>query len=450
MSPENKPRLFRIPAGKQISLRDMLIAWWPAFLVVAAGFVVAFQFVKPEPPASVVIVTGAEDGAYHAYAKQYREVLARNDVALEIRSSAGSVENYRLLKDEESGVDIGFVQGGVGDAEEAPDLVSLGGMYYEPVWVFYRSAATLDRLTQLKGRRIAIGPAGSGTRRLATALLAANGIPIPKGALSDLSGDAAAKALQQGRIDVAIFVASPRSQAVNTLLRDQRVRLMSYSRAEAYARHFPHLFAIVLPKGGIDLRQDIPPHDVHLVATTANLVVRDDLHPAIVGLLAAAATEVHGVPGLFQRKGEFPSTKDVDFPMSPEAEHYYKSGPPFLQRFLPFWAANFVDRMIVLLVPIIALLIPLVRLLPSLYNWRVRSRIYRNYGELKFLEEEVANQPQAEKIAGYLARLDKIEDRVNHLPIPLAFHEQMYTLRGHIDLVRARIGKLAGTARSGL
>jgi hypothetical protein len=244
---------------------------------------------------------------------------------------------------------------------------------------------------------------------------------------------------------VVFLVASPKSSAVNMLLRDPRVRLMSFSYAEAYARHFPHLSAIVLPKGAIDLRRNIPPDDVHLVATTANLVVRDDLPPAIVGLLAAAATEVHNVPGLFERQGEFPSTRDVDFPMSPEAGHYYKAGPPFLQRFLPFWAANFVDRMIVLLVPVIALLIPLIRLLPVLYNWRVRSRIYRHYGELRFLEDEVSKHPLPEKIAGYMTRLDKIEDRVNHLPIPLAFHEQMYTLRSHIDLVRARIGKPAGS-----
>ena len=230
---------------------------------------------------------------------------------------------------------------------------------------------------------------------------------------------------------------------MNALLRDRRVQLVSFSHAEAYTRHFPHLAAIVLPKGGIDLKLDIPPQDVRLVATTADLVVRDDLHPAVVGLLAEAAAEVHGRPGLFQRAHEFPSSVDVDFPMSADAARYFKSGAPFLQRYLPFWAANFVDRMIVLLVPIIALVIPLFRLLPALYHWRIRSRIYRQYGELKFLEDEVINQPAADKVRDYLARLDSIEDRVNKLRIPLAYHEQMYTLRGHIDLVRAYIARLA-------
>ena len=446
MSTEQKRKMFRVPVrGERLSLRDMFMAWWPALLVVAIGFAVAWQFVEPAPPRSVVMVTGAEDGAYFAFAKQYGEVLARNDIELEIRSTSGSVENYHLLKAEDSDVDFGFVHGGIGKAEDAPDLLSLGGMYYEPVWVFHRLGTRIERLTQLKGRRIAIGPLGSGTRRLAASLLVASGVPIPHGPVADLTGDAAVRALQEGRADVVVLVASPQSRAVNALLRDRRVQLVSFSHAEAYTRHFPHLAAIVLPKGGIDLKLDIPPQDVRLVATTADLVVRDDLHPAVVGLLAEAAAEVHGRPGLFQRAHEFPSSLDVDFPMSADAARYYKSGAPFLQRYLPFWAANFVDRMIVLLVPIIALVIPLFRLLPALYHWRIRSRIYRQYGELKFLEDEVINQPAADKVRDYLARLDSIEDRVNKLRIPLAYHEQMYTLRGHIDLVRAYIARLAST-----
>lgn len=444
MSTEQKRKMFRVPVrGERLSLRDMFMAWWPALLVVAIGFAVAWQFVEPAPPRSVVMVTGAEDGAYFAFAKQYGEVLARNDIELEIRSTSGSVENYHLLKAEDSDVDFGFVHGGIGKAEDAPDLLSLGGMYYEPVWVFHRLGTRIERLTQLRGRRIAIGPLGSGTRRLAASLLVASGVPIPHGPVADLTGDAAVRALQEGRADVVVLVASPQSRAVNALLRDRRVQLVSFSHAEAYTRHFPHLAAIVLPKGGIDLKLDIPPQDVRLVATTADLVVRDDLHPAVVGLLAEAAAEVHGRPGLFQRAHEFPSSVDVDFPMSADAARYYKSGAPFLQRYLPFWAANFVDRMIVLLVPIIALVIPLFRLLPALYHWRIRSRIYSQYGELKFLEDEVINQPAADKVRDYLARLDSIEDRVNKLRIPLAYHEQMYTLRGHIDLVRAYIARLA-------
>lgn len=449
MNTEKKRRLFRPPSGKLISLREMAIAWWPVFLLIAAGFVVAYQFVQPAPPASVVINTGAEDGAYYAFAERYREVLARNYIWLEIRPSSGSVENYKLLQDPESGVDIAFVQAGIGAAGEAPELTSLGSVYYEPLWVFHRVAGTVKRLTQLKGSRIAIGPEGSGTRRLAAALLGVNKMPVPQGALSNLTGQAAAKALQQGRIDAAIFVASPQSPVVNALLRDRTVRLMDFAQAEAYTRHFPYLSALVLPKGGIDLQRNIPPQDMQLLATTANLLAREDLHPAIVGLLAAAATEVHGPAGLFQRNGEFPSGKGADFPLNPNAERYYRSGPPFLQRYLPFWAAIFVDRIIILLVPVIALMIPLLRILPWLYNWRVSSRIYRHYGQLRFLEDEVIHNSAHDKVGDYLARLDQIESQVNRLPLPLAFNHQLYTLREHIDLVRERIGRLTGSKSGG-
>lgn len=448
MDNQSRPKkLFRMPVrGERISIRDMLLAWWPALLIVIIGFAVAFQFVKPAPPRSVVIATGAEDGAYFAFAKRYAEILARHDLKLEIRATSGSVENYRLLKDENSGVDFGFVQGGIGSAADAPELESLGSTYYEPVWVFHRLGAGIERLAQFQGRRLAIGPPGSGTRQLFATLLAANGVSIPRGAPSELTGEAAVKALQQGQVDVVMLVASPRSKAVNALLRDPRVQLLSFSYAEAYTRHFPYLSAILLPKGGLDLNLDIPPRDVQMIATTANLVARADLHPAVAGAVAAAAIEVHGAPGLFQRAHEFPSVRDVDFPMSAEAARYYKSGAPFLQRYLPFWAANFVDRMIVLLVPIIALVIPLARILPALYNWRISSRIYRQYGELKFLENEVISQPAAGGADGYLARLNKIEDDVNRMKFPLAYHERMYTLRTHIDLVRARIDKLPRSA----
>ena len=443
MGPGEKRRLFRVSIGKRISLRDMFFAWWPAILIVGAGFVIAYQFVQPAPPDRVVISAGPEDGAYYAYAERYREILARHDVWLDIQSSSGSVENYTLLNDQDAGVDIAFVQGGIGNAAEAPELVSLGGMYHEPLWVFYRHAEAIDRLAQVKANRIAIGPEGSGTRKLVTLLLIANGFAVPHGKLADLTGNAAAQALQQGRIDVAFFVASPQSEAVATLLRDRSVQLMSFRHSEAYVRHFPYLSTVVLPQGGIDLRHNIPPQDVHLLAATANLLVREDLHPALVGLFAAAAMEVHGGGGSFQRQGQFPSLQGTDFPISPEAERYYKSGPPFLQRYLPFWAAIFVDRMVVLLVPFFVLMIPLMRILPWLYNWRISSRIYRYYGQLRFLEDEVLRTTSGRKTAEYMQRLDEIESQVNRLPIPLAFNHQLYTLRQHIDLVRERVRKLA-------
>jgi len=443
MATEQKRRLFRMPQGETISLRDLFLAWWPALLVVAIGFGIAAMFIKPAPPDRVVIASGAEDGAYYFFAGQYADILDSYGIKLEVRTTSGSVENLKLLAAEDPAVDIAFIQGGITNNEENMDLESLGAMYYEPVWVFYRGDATIDRLSQLKGKRLAIGPEGSGTRKLAKDLLHVNGVDEPKMKGNDFTGEAAAKALREGRLDAALFVASAQSKAVRGLLHDQSVRLVSLSQVDAYPKHFPHLTVVVLPRGAIDLPRDIPAQDVHLVATTANLVVRDDLHPAIANLMAAAAREIHSRPSLFAAEDKFPSTKDVDFPMNADAARYYKNGEPFLQRFLPFWAANLVDRLIVLLVPLLALVLPLARVLPALYQWRIRSRIYRNYGELKFLEAEVAENADRNKTDEYLARLDSIEDRVNQMRIPLAHHEQMYTLRGHIDLVRARIAKLA-------
>ena len=428
----------------RITLREALRAWWPAVLLVIAGFAAAYKFVEPAPPDRIVIATGAKDGAYFAFAERYRDILARSHVTLVVRSTTGSVQNYHLLKDKDSDVDIGFVQSGIGDPLDAPELALLGATYYEPVWIFYRSDTDIHRIGEFKGKRIAIGPAGSGARELASVLLRANGLSPPQGELGELSGMAAAAALRQERLDAVVLVASPQAPAVRALLRDARIRLLSFERADAYTRVFPYLASVLLPKGSIDLENNLPPEDIKLIATTANLIMRRDLHPAIAVLVAAAAKEVHSAPGLFNREGEFPAARNSNFPKSEEAERFYRSGPPFLQRYLPFWAAVFVDRMFVFLVPIIALLLPLVRLAPALYSWRVGSRIYRHYGELRFLEQEFGVEPPPERIAEYRARLDAIESRVNRLRIPLAFHGHMYTLRSHIELVRERLARLRG------
>lgn len=431
-------RLLRIPGRDlhHVSLRDLIIAIAPLALIAIAAFWIAYQFVRPAPPAALAMTTGTEGGAYRAFAERYREILARDGITLELRPSSGSIENLRHLADESSGVDVGFVQSGSGTPSDAPGLVSLGSLYYEPLWVFYRGKAVLDRLSQLKGRRVAIGPEGSGTRKLALQLLSANDAEQQPTTLLDLGMAAAAKALQKREIDAAFIIAGPDSPVVQELLRAEGVRLMSFSQATAYTRLFPFLSSVVLPQGAIDLARNIPGRDTTLLSPTANLVAREDLHPALMSLLIQAATEVHGHAGLFQRAGEFPAPVAADFPLSEEAKRFYKSGPSFLQRYLPFWIAVLVQRMLVMLVPAIAVLIPLLRILPSLYAWRVRRRIYRWYGELKYLEHDLEQNREPRQIDEYLARLDTIEQRVSKLKVPLAFSGQLYTLRQHIGFVR--------------
>ena len=433
----------KIKAGL-LSLRDLFATAWWIFLIVGIGFAVAYQFVQPAPPKRIVITTGGESGAYYQFAQRYAAILARDGITLEVKSSAGSLENLDRLKADEA--QVGFVQGGVMPPKEDPDaeddsgLLSLGSLFYEPVWVFYRGERDLTRLTDLRGKRIAIGQEGSGVRQLAQQLLAANEIEAGEH-LAPLSGLTAAEELQQGRIDAAFIIASESAPVVQVLLRSPGIRLMSFAQSGAYQRRFPFLTKLTFPQGVADLVRDFPPNDIKVLAPTANLIVRDDLHPALQSLLLQAASEVHGKSGFFQDQGEFPAYKDQMLPLSPDAARYFKSGPSFLQRYLPFWLAVLVDRLIVLLVPVFALLIPLLKVAPAIYNWRVRSKVFRCYGELKFLEDDLKNHFDRARLAEYRSRLDALEDEAVQLHVPLGFTDLVYTLREHVNLVRGILDK---------
>jgi TRAP-type uncharacterized transport system substrate-binding protein len=432
----------------KISLRDAAATILPLVALVLLAFWVAYQFVQPAPPRTFVLSTGSEDGAYHSFAKRYQDILARNGIKMELRTSAGSVENIERLAGPQPGAqfraDTGFVQAGSGAPADYPGLFTLGSVYYEPVWVFYRGNEIEDRLSQLRGRRIAIGPIGSGTRRLATQLLLVNQVWSPPTRISNLGGEAAAKALLAGRVDAVFLIGPAESPTIAGLLQSDGVRLLSFDRAAAYTKAFPFLSAVKLPEGGINLLRNIPPRDVTLLAPTANIMVTEDFHPALAGLMLQAMSEVHGGHGIFQKAGEFPALRDAEFPATDEAQRYYKSGPPFLQRYLPFWAATLFDRIIVLLVPLIAVLIPAVRLTPMIYTWRIRSRIYRWYGELKLLELELKDRFDPAQLPDYLKRLDDLEQRAYTRPLPIAFSADVYTLRQHIDMVRASLRAALG------
>jgi TRAP transporter TAXI family solute receptor len=433
----------KIKAGL-LSLRDLFATAWWIFLIVGIGFAVAYQFVQPAPPKRIVITTGGEAGAYYQFAQRYATILARDGITLEVKSSAGSLENLDRLKADEA--QVGFVQGGVMPPKEDPDaeddsgLLSLGSLFYEPVWVFYRGERDLTRLTDLRGKRIAIGQEGSGVRQLAQQLLAANEIDGGD-RLVPLAGLTAAEELQQGRIDAAFIIASESAPVVQVLLRSPGIRLMSFAQSGAYQRRFPFLTKLTFPQGVADLVRDFPPNDIKVLAPTANLIVRDDLHPALQSLLLQAASEVHGKSGFFQDQGEFPAYKDQMLPLSPDAARYFKSGPSFLQRYLPFWLAVLVDRLIVLLVPVFALLIPLLKVAPAIYNWRVRSKVFRCYGELKFLEDDLKNHFDPAKLGEYRLRLDDLEEEAVQLHVPLGFTDLVYTLREHVNLVRGILDK---------
>jgi TRAP transporter TAXI family solute receptor len=410
----------------------------------------AARFLEPGPPRRIVLASGAESGIYHGYALRYKEVLGRQGVAVEERMSAGAVDNLRLLLDPKSDVDVAFMQGGIATFPEADTLVMLASLYYEPVWILYRDAATLTRLNELHGKRIAVGTGGSGTRALAVQLFAANGLTSPGGEGRDntdivaLGGSDALHALKAGAIDAALFVGGADTPVIQQGLRDPAIKLMSLVHADAYPRRFPFLTKLTLPLGTVDLAVNVPGQDVEMIGTKAMLVARHRLHPAIVDLLVDAAREIHGHQGYFEAAGEFPGTTQVDIPVSPYADQHKRFGPGFLHRHLPFWLATLVERAIIVIVPLIVILVPLTNFLPQFMRWRVRSRIYRWYGTLAVLERDVATRHEAFPVDRWVRDLDRIEQAVARIRTPASFASEAYTLREHIGLVRGAILAKAG------
>ena len=411
----------------------------PAIILALAGCFIAWQFVNPAPPDTITIATGQQGGAYLLFAERYQAVLAREEITLNILETAGSVENLQLL--ENDSVDIAFIQGGITSTADNPDLLSLASLYYEPLWVFYRDADTLSRLTEFKSKRIAAGEPGSGTHAVSMMLLEENRLQINPGEILSVGGQAAADALVSGRVDAAFFVASVQSPLVQKLLRQQGIQLLSFERADAYTRLHHSLSRITLPEGTIDLQENIPPRDTRLLAATANLVVRNDFHPALVGLLLQAAEDVHGGGSLFDQPGYFPNDKNLEFPLDASARRYFKHGPPLLQRYLPFWTANLIDRMKVMLIPLLTLLIPLFKIMPPTYRWQTRKKVYRWYRELKSFDFEHPEQLTTEALHTSIDKLDSIEEEVRKVAIPLSYSDELYNLRLHIDLVRGKLKK---------
>jgi len=420
--------------GERNPLRHQLKIYGPAALLVIAAFLVAYQFIEPAPPHRVVMATGGVDGAYHGFAKRYAAFLAREGIELELRPTAGSVENLELLRNGE--VALALVQGGVDDGGDTAGLLSLGSLYYEPVWLFHHRDRTLQRLSDLAGLRVAVGPEGSGTRALVTRLMRDNGVTDASDWFA-AGGQVAADALLTGQVDAAFFVMSAQSELIGHLLRHPALAVMDFARAAAYSRRYRFLSALEMPEGVVDLAANIPDGPVRLLAPTANLVVRPDLHPAIIDLMLQAASEVHRGGDWFEQRDAFPRADLLAFPLSAEADRYYRYGPPFLQRFLPFWAASLVDRLKVMLLPLLVLMFPLIKVMPPIYTWRMRARVYRWYGELEQAEQRLAaGDLDAVRVHQVL---DRIESEVQRVKVPLSFTDQLYHLRQHIDLVRRRV-----------
>ena len=427
--------------------------FWIAFVAILMTTIWAVVwFVSPMPPRTLAMSTGVADGAYHQYGLRYRDILNANGIKLELRTSSGGIENLARLNDRS--VAVAFVQGGTGQlalnadapAESTP-LRSLATIAYEPVWIFTHTLDVSKGLDVLAGRRVAVGVPGSGNHKVATQLLAAYGItadgPSSAGTtLVSVGGLAIVEMLQRHEIDAAIIVAASAAPAVQRLLADESMHLASLAHVEGLARRFGYFQSVTLKRGSVDPQRDRPDRDIQLLSTTANLVVHEGVHPALAYLLLDAARQIHGGPSLIHAAGEFPSPKATEFPLAPAAERFFRDGRPFLLNYLPFWMANLVQRLVFLLVPLAAILIPLARLLPEVISQRQKRGLYRRYGELKFLEQDLAaRRLDDEERHKASEQLDRIENELVQAKFPLDLSDRVYTLRQHVDFVRAQLNR---------
>ena len=422
-----------------------------AALVLVAALWITYQFVEPAPPESLTVSTGEPGGAYHRNAALMAETFAAEGIELRLLPSEGSVENLERLGD--GAADVAFVQSGLvgGRTGAVPDgIEGLASLYFEPVWIFVRAEERPVRLDALAGRRVAVGRPGSGTRPVALRLLAESGVDEADAELLAMGTDAAADALLAGDIDAAFVISAPEAPVVERLLAADGVLLLDLERAAGWSRRHAWLNDLVLPAGVLDFERDLPPVDVRLLGVAATLVATDDLHPALADLVMRAAGETFRTDSLFSEAGRFPSPDYLDLPVSDEATRYYRYGVPFLQRYLPFWAATLVDRLKLLALPLLALLLPLSRLLPPAWIWTVRKKVFRWYAEVQTCDLSAREDPSPENLRACLAALTRIEDETRGVEVPLGFAHELYALRLHVELlagqIRRRLDGEAGAA----
>lgn len=421
-------------------MKQRHIRWYylTAVLLIVIASIATITYLGPSLPSVVVMTTGAPGGDFDEFGQRYKEIFERAGVELLLLPSAGSLENLRRLNDPNSGVSVGFIQGGLTSEKLSPELVSLGALCYEPIWCFYRGVDPGPRLDGLRGRKVSIGPEGSGSRDVITKLLTIDGIHPEMMDLLAMPAAESGEHLLRGEISAAIMVVSWDAPIVRKLLADPDIEIMNFNRADALVALCPFLNKLVLPAGVGNMALNRPPVDINMLAPKASLVVRRDLNTSFKYLLLEAASQIHSGPGVFQKSGQFPAAERIDLPLSTEAQQYYKSGPPFLQRYLPFQLAELAGRLLVLLIPLIGIAYPLLRLMPGLYGVGMRQRIFKLYGEVKSIEIEMEKDP-SKNPAELLARLDRLESRAIHMWMPANFAHLIYRLRRDIALVRLRL-----------
>ena len=415
---------------------ELFLIMLPVLAIVYAGFWGAYQFVSPAPPRNITISAGNIYGTYYDYAEKYKAELALDGIDLEILESKGSRENIQRVLDHTA--DVALVQGGTAYADEK--LLSLGSLYYEPVTIFYKKALQLNRLNDFSGLKISIGVNGSGRHMLASQLFAINHVNSQNTEFITLPPKESLQKLKAGEIDAVFFVSSINSLMIQDLLQNKKFTLFNFERADAYSQVLPFLSKVTLHEGIIDFKNNIPRQAVTLIAPSANLVVRDDIHKSLSILLLQAMQKNHGANDLFAAQGFFPSDQLTAFPVSKVAARFWDVGPPFLMKYLPFWIATFIDRMIVLTLPLLLLIVPLFKIVPPLYRWRIRSKVYRWYEQLQKVDDQAyVTHLSEEQYNNLMQELDRITEEVSKLNTPLSNADQVYNLLLHIDLIKKTV-----------
>lgn len=413
--------------------RELWVVAGPGLLLTLLGFILAFNFVGPPPPTKIRFASGSSWGAYNKFAQQYKERLAKEGLEIEVLETKGSTDNLRLLT--EGKADIAFVQGGILGPDPNVTLVSLGSVYFEPMWLFVRADKAPTVMTEMTGTRMAIGPEGSGTRAIALEVLEDSGMldkvtTLPKG------GETAEEMLLAGEIDALFLVGPPTIPVIKRMLTKEGVSLMQFSRANAYERRHQFLSVVPVFSGVIDMEAGIPPQDMEVLAPAATLVVREGFHRALPGVFLVAAREIHGKGSILSEHGDFPSPLYCSFTVMDEAKHFYRHGTSFLYRHLPFYFASAADRLAILLLPLLGLLFPIIRLLPPVYGWTMKRKIYRRYRALQGIEASIGTATPSK----LLAQLKTMEAETNELvSMPSWYAADIYGLRTNLERVRARL-----------
>ncbi len=417
---------------------------WKVWVGAVGAAVVLFLLVRPiippPLPTHIRIGTGPETGRYHEFGKRLAARFEEHGIGVELVPSEGSVQNLERLHD---GLDLALVQGGVVGRDDVEGVRGIASLFYEPIWIFHRHADEFELVRDLKGKRIAIGADGSGTAPLARGILAANGI---REHLLPIGGDIAMEELRAGEVDAVIIVQAPTNEWIHDLVEDGAFNLLLFVRADAYAARFAHLEVLDVPRGFVDLELDLPREDIRLLATTANLLMRDGLHPRLVPLVIELCRDELSRGTMLAAPGVFPSIDKMDVPVSETALRYYRSGPSFLYRYLPFQVAHTLNRLLLLLIPLLTLLYPLSKGAGPLYRFFVFRRIYPWYRVLRDLEDELARSKTAEERATVIGQVHDLERTVAGIHVPARYAGELFALRRNIAAVLRRAGEVASLA----